>query len=282
MLQRYSVLKTIICLLVSGCFQYGYAQDTIMYHGGYDDGAVMAAYSSFSPQATDQQYAFAGGSNDGHALAVHQGYNRSFLTQYAAYTSGMLGDGYAGHLVVNIPLPLGLTAFTGKWTDAGALLQWSMTDEKHIARYELERSRDGKAFTIINTQDVPLQTGLPVTRQYTDEHPFPGKNFYRLKIAGENGADRYSNMVLLFFNEAGTSVAVFPNPAAAHINIRYRAGMEGIARLADMKGTVLKTMVLPAGEHNLPLSLSGLPAGMYLLDIFNPGNAVKTIRFVKE
>lgn len=253
-----------------------------MYHGGYGDGAVMAAYSSFSPQATNQQYAFAGGSSDGHAHAAYQGYNRSFLTQYAAYTSGMLGDGYAGHLVVNIPLPLGLTAFTGALTDAGALLQWSMTNEKHVVRYELERSRDGKVFTVIDVQDVTRQTGIAVTRQYTDKHPFPGKDFYRLKITGANDTYSYSNIVLLFFDEAGTSVAVFPNPATAQINIRYRANTEGIVRLSDMKGTVLKTIVLPAGEHNLPLSLNGVPAGIYLLDIFNPGNTVKTIRFVKE
>jgi hypothetical protein len=313
MLQRSFVSKLISGLLfISCCVVTGRAQDTVMYRGGYYDGTVMAFFNAFSPQIRDQQYAFTGGNNDGYgvakvnafspgplshyaiyaadtaaradgyAIAGYQNFNRSFLSQYTAYTSGMLGDGYAGYMVVNIPLPLDLIAFTGAIAGDAALLEWSVATEKSIVRYELERSRDGRTFAMICSRNVTNGMDAPVTRQYTDEQPFPGNGFYRLKIVGENGQYRYSNIVLLFFGGGGTSLAVFPNPAKEQISMKYQISWAGTACVVDMKGTVLKTIDMPAGSHTLLLPLGSLPAGAYLLNLFNAGGNVKTVRFVKE
>lgn len=256
---------------------------SVMYKGGAGDGNTTLEDHHFNRAYLSHYNLYAGSAGDGYSYMDGTAFNRALLDQYNMYAGGS-GDGYAGHLAVSyVPLPVHLLSFTGEMTTGNhSLLAWKVADEQDALRYELEKSSDSRSFRNIYTRVVSNPSTGPVAYQYEDRQPREGANYYRLRIFDKDGSNRLSNVVLLFYKNEQESLTLFPNPATTSLNIGYRSAVAATLRLVDMKGAVLHTQAIAAGNQTFSIPVNGIAAGAYLLHVLYDNGQHKTIRFVKS
>lgn len=79
---------------------------------------------------------------------------------------------------------------------------------------------------------------------------------------------------------------VYPNPTHKSINIDYSSQKDKLLNfhLMDMSGRILKTISveISRGQNQIPMELSDVSNGIYMLEIFDENNLMKVILVVKE
>lgn len=76
-------------------------------------------------------------------------------------------------------------------------------------------------------------------------------------------------------------MSIAPNPATTEMNVRMKNGQIGRIELIDINGRVMLTQSNVSANQTV-VSLTGIPAGIYMLRLFNTENAVVTTRVVKQ
>jgi len=118
-------------------------------------------------------------------------------------------------------LPVELLSFGGVAHSGKVVLNWSI-GEVAVSVYAVERSVDGVNFVEIGK--VAAGDGAAYT--YMDEHPFAGKDYYRLKIIDPTGFS-YSRVIAVDLADGG-GFDLFPNPSDGG-SITARVGGAGQA-----------------------------------------------------
>ncbi len=160
----------------------------------------------------------------------------------------------------NTPLPVTLVSFTGTLINKTMVkLDWSVAQQQGIDRYEIERSTNGRDFSVIGTVSANSLSNFHYS--FTDERPARGRNYYRLKI-GEAGRTSYSK-VLDLSTGSKESIYVYPIPARNMITAERNSSeiTEGI--ITDMQGKVMMQVRLTQEKQQVDIGL--LPPGMYIL-----------------
>jgi hypothetical protein len=85
-------------------------------------------------------------------------------------------------------------------------------------------------------------------------------------------------------NEENNAILVYPNPCGNSTTIRFESQNEAVAiQIRDIDGRLVREITqkqLQKGSHDVPVDLSGLSAGTYMVHLFkDSGNFTK--RFVK-
>ena len=178
-------------------------------------------------------------------------------------------------------VPITLLDFTGKYRDKAIVLNWSTLTESNTRKFIIEKSIDAVTFRPL--ADIPAYGSSQVTRNYdyTDNAVLNNINYYRLKMIDVDGTWLYSKIISVFA-PAVHIVGVFPNPVKDQLFLRLRDGLSGsIIRIADAKGTTVRTLQLKAGTTNASINTKSLEAGAYSI-IFNSGTLKETVQFIKE
>jgi len=159
------------------------------------------------------------------------------------------------------PLLIHLTSITAKNTGASNQINWSTASENKGDYFELERSTDGRFFTLlsrINSNDKPSDY------VYYDKTPFNGINYYRLKLVDAGGRLNYSNVVQAMVSSGGRSVVnVYPNPATKNITVRVTGSGNGFVTLTDISGRNIYQAPMTGSEMNI--DVSSLVNGFYFI-----------------
>jgi hypothetical protein len=100
----------------------------------------------------------------------------------------------------NSPLPVQLTEFTGVADKEVNHIGWTTVTEINCSYFEVERSNDGSNFTSLGTVQGAGNSTLTNHYTFTDETPFLGANYYRLKQMDYDGQYRYSNEISITNN----------------------------------------------------------------------------------
>ncbi|RZL11796.1 MAG: T9SS type A sorting domain-containing protein [Hymenobacter sp.] len=183
------------------------------------------------------------------------------------------------------PLPVTLTSFTAQLLSSEAVgLTWNTASEVNTDRFEVERSSDGVAFTRLGTvaahgtsttaqaytqRDATLPTGAPIL-------------YYRLRIVDHDKSAVYSPVRTVAPHPAKLAVlalSVAPNPTTATtptaLWVTSSTTTPGTLTILNALGQVVDTRnaALAEGLHQLPVSLQGLPAGMYTLRLQATGSS---------
>ncbi len=97
-----------------------------------------------------------------------------------------------------------------------SLLSWITTEEINNAGFWIEESKDGVLFNTINFVPSKAATGNyagTINYSFTDEHPYDGLNYYRLKQIDREGGQTYSSLIELKNKKISTAqISVYPNP----------------------------------------------------------------------
>lgn len=153
------------------------------------------------------------------------------------------------------PLPVQLTSFTGKISSNGVSLAWTTASQLNNDFFTLERSQTGSDFTPIATLRGEGTTSQIHHYAHTDEEPFDGTNYYRLKQTDYDGKSTFSHVVAVTYATEEEFV-VYPNPARDFVNTNFSGRVVAYN---------IHYQVVLSASNGSRLDVSQLPAGMYIL-----------------
>ncbi len=184
-----------------------------------------------------------------------------------------------------VPLAAQLLTFDGVLKNNEAQLSWTVAQEKNVADYGVEKSRDGVHFQNIGT--VKASNVLDAHRyELTDKTPFAGDNYYRLATHDQDGSVENSNTVYLRTKEE-FKAEISPNPVNGNQYLNVK--MSGVQadyitfEVLDMAGKLLSKQFL-SGENqrfDYQFSVNELAKGTYALRL-SDGKNISIQKFVVE
>ena len=158
--------------------------------------------------------------------------------------------------------PVEFGSFTYEIINKSIQLNWQTFTETNNHHFEIERSIDGKNFTVIGTVSAGKNPGEN-NYQYLDERP-DYINQYRIKQVDNDG--KYSYSKILFVKMVSLNpLKVIANPVKenATINIGLETTEVKTMELYDLYGKKIKTYV-PRNGNQL-INVQGIADGKYLL-----------------
>jgi hypothetical protein len=188
--------------------------------------------------------------------------------------------------VTNV-LPVTLEYFEGvKQNDINVLRFKVNCSGSNNNTLTVERSADGSNFSTVNTV---VADGLRCLQpfSYTDNHPLPGYNYYRLAMQDENGKTTYSNRIVVLNKATGFEmVNLAPAMVTGNtvLNVSAAQKMQVTVVVTDIAGRVQQknTYYLTAGSNQLKINCGHLAAGFYQVAVCAADGEIKTVRFVKQ
>jgi hypothetical protein len=171
----------------------------------------------------------------------------------------------------NAPLPVQLREFTARAEGPAAVrLAWATATELNNAGFTLERSTDGRGFANVGTVDGAGTSNTAHSYTFLDGKLPAGANllYYRLRQTDTNGTAAYSPVRTVALNGAANAaqLQVYPNPAHGTVWARVLGpAPTAPLQLFDSVGRLVRTQSASATDNETLVSLTGLPAGLYVL-----------------
>ncbi len=182
------------------------------------------------------------------------------------------------------PLPNELLSFTA--TPAGTqhvLCQWVTASEQNNDFFTVERSVDGLNFEKVGIVDGAGNSNGYLNYTFTDQEPYKGVSYYRLKQTDFDGRFSYSEIVAVNFS--GLSFMIYPNPATGNLFLVCHATSKQEIRIKmiDVCGRLIKqrTETAEEGENLYQMDLGNCAKGMYQMIILQKNNSTMLKVLVK-
>jgi len=147
-------------------------------------------------------------------------------------------------------------------------LKWNTKDGMNDYKFVIEHSTEGENFNILNTIDGNDAFEIK-DYSYMDKNARPGRNYYRIKHINNNGKTEKSEIRMVMLTDRVEKYIVFPNPTQDFIIFESLKLSEkpGSIMISDMKGVVLKEVVIQPNSKRNVIDISHFVPGMYTLRI---------------
>jgi Secretion system C-terminal sorting domain len=183
--------------------------------------------------------------------------------------------------VPGAPLPVTFLGFVSRREPDGSIrLLWDVADEIDVRGYEVERSSNGRDFTRVGSVDATGKSRY----SYTDATAIKGTYYYRVRNVDFNGEHKYTG--ILRVSVAGpdvNTIQLYPVPAQDYVYLQHeKAPAKGVVRLISVDGRVLKRMETVPNSQQTNIILSGLKAGLYLVQYDDGEGNSQTLKLVKQ
>ncbi len=171
-------------------------------------------------------------------------------------------------LAATNPLPVELTAFSAqRQADKAVAVKWATATEKNSARFEVQRSLDGREFATIATVAGQGSSAQPTAYATSDQAAPAALLYYRLRQVDLDGTSALSPVVTVAATGAGAAavakVQLYPNPA--HSRISFIAATATPYRVLNQLGQPLLRGTAEAGTASI--NVEALPTGLYVLEL---------------
>ena len=190
---------------------------------------------------------------------------------------------------VSSPLPITLVSFKASVVGEVVQLAWSTEAEVNNDLFTVQRSSSGEIFSDVGQVKGSGTSTVGHSYKLTDDEPFLGISYYRLKQTDFDGRFTYSKIVPVTVEQTERSykVIVYPNPTnGSEINIEM-IGFSGLGLVPliinDLVGREIVNTTVTAENKTSSVKRvihfnSVLPPGMYILRAGYPMTAVS--RFI--
>ena len=190
---------------------------------------------------------------------------------------------------VSSPLPITLVSFKALVVGEVVQLAWSTASEVNNDLFTVQRSSSGETFSDVGQVKGSGTSSEGHSYKLTDDGPFLGISYYRLKQTDFDGRFTYSKVILVTveLTERSPGVIVYPNPTSgSEINIEM-IGFNGLGAVPltinDLMGREYLNTTVTAENKTSSVNRvihfnSALPPGMYILKAGYPMTAVS--RFI--
>jgi allantoicase len=112
----------------------------------------------------------------------------------------------------------------------------------------------------------------------TDENPYIGQSYYRLKQTDFNGQYSYSEMVpVLISNNQLHVFNIYPNPATDIIQVVVSPQTQ--IAIFNFQGQLMKSLITTVDK--ISINVSAFPVGMYFVKV-KTENGISVKKFVKD
>ncbi|MBC7867197.1 MAG: T9SS type A sorting domain-containing protein, partial [Gloeobacteraceae cyanobacterium ES-bin-316] len=185
---------------------------------------------------------------------------------------------------VSDSVPVRLSTLDARLVSNGARLDWKVVCFLSFAKFEIQRSVDGRNYTTIHSFEADqLRCREPF--DYTDGN-INGRAFYRLKVGDPDGRVYNSKIVAVSGKETGFELnSLTPSLVSNQttISISSAAAGKGAITILNLQGNIVKSigLNLNKGVTETLLDLSGLAKGNYILRLSNGSSETRIIRFSK-
>jgi hypothetical protein len=149
-------------------------------------------------------------------------------------------------------------------------VEWSTDNETGLDHYEVEQSRDGMNWHVV--EKTPVRNGDGIQYYTTwDNAPLKGQSYYRLDLINAEGrTEKYSAIKSVYITREDITVQLTPNPAKERVQLTIDADRTALMdfRFYDFNGRIVhfvKQQVV-AGINTLTIQdMVHWPAGIYLM-----------------
>ena len=185
------------------------------------------------------------------------------------------------------PLPIELIDFNAKCKTEKVDITWQTSSELNNDYFTIEKSTNGIDFNILATLSGAGNSNQLINYKWTDNNPFNGGNYYRLKQTDYDGKFEYSNIIQVDCNnnnENQSSISVFPNPALNEININAQVKGKVQIEIYNSLGVLVSKNEMDGESSNqsqfFKINVEALNKGIYYIKISDQ-NSSFTSKFVK-
>ncbi|MBN4066145.1 T9SS type A sorting domain-containing protein, partial [Candidatus Amoebophilus asiaticus] len=179
------------------------------------------------------------------------------------------------------PLPIDLLSFDVAAKGMGVELKWETATEINNDYFTIEKSVDGIYFEEISDIEGAGNSSVAIKYNYTDENPYEGTSYYRLKQTDFDGKWEVFPMKAVKWGKADEFkiLSVGPNPVTDQINIDYlvSSGVEVSCMIYNLQGKLLyeKNTQASKGVNNFTYNEAGnLEQGIYILVLKNDKKSI--------
>jgi predicted extracellular nuclease len=184
---------------------------------------------------------------------------------------------------ISATLPVSLKDFTVLKDGNKSKLKWTTTQETNSKEFIIERSADGINFKSIAIVKAAGNSSAAINYNGIDMNPGKGVNLYRLKMVDIDNKSEYSALRRVNF-ENNNSYSAYPNPAKNIINIAAdnANGLVADAEIYNMQSQLLMKRKINIASQIIPVDISSLSSGIYLLKIIAADGTVTMQKFIKQ
>jgi surface protein len=182
------------------------------------------------------------------------------------------------------PLPVSIIDFKGFAKNDIISLNWTVTDEEDLNRYDIYSSTDGINFSLSGSVAATMSERGLKTYQFQDLSNKSALVYYRLKSINNDETGEWSSIVAVHTTKTveNKPLKVYPNPATDFISLEF----DGIdasnfnVLVMDMSGKVVYKLDGVETEINqYVLPLNGIQSGMYIVQLSDEFGNTKINRF---
>jgi hypothetical protein len=203
-----------------------------------------------------------------------------FSNNFTSFTSFVVGT-------TNV-IPVELTAFKAKATTNNNLLTWTTTTERHVNRFDIQRSNDGVSdWNTIGSVKAKGNSVASLTYEFADATPL-ATSYYRLQSVDVDGKTDVSKVVSVNRKSNGKLSLDAVNRAYSegsffHLDITLAERSNLRVALIDAVGRTVSTQNYTAteGVNTLDIPTNTLAKGIYFVNVSNSDNNV-SIKMIKQ
>lgn len=174
---------------------------------------------------------------------------------------------------MQVVLPVFISTFNVYKYNSEITLTWTTSSETNNDGFAIERSSDGISWEVIGFEKGHGNSSKAVSYTWTDAHPKPGINYYRLRQLDFDGRQQYSEVKQVFFGSQ-TILNVSPNPFESDLLLQLAE--TATVEVLNTSGKMFYSADMGPGQHTV--DLGSLYNGMYFIRVITPGKTeVKTI-----
>ena len=182
------------------------------------------------------------------------------------------------------PLPVEFLNFDAKVNGLVVDLNWTTANEKNNSYFSIERSINGTTYESIGRINGSGNTNSTRSYQYVDYNPAKGLSYYRIKQVDFNGAETFSQVRTVVFNQLIGWISYYPNPANSQLTFKLNqtnATEVSVSITNSLGQNVWNNQLNPQTQPEYILDISHWSKGVYLVNIKIDGK-VTTSRLIVQ
>ena len=194
-----------------------------------------------------------------------------------------------GIYIETATLPVKFTNFNAVENQNNVNLKWEVENETSVDRYKVERSYDGRTFSVIHQMRSNGNSSMINSYSFNDNvsSVFSNQLYYRIKQYDLDGSYYFSKIIALRKNSKPVDIILYPNPSTENLFVNMSSTKaEQVSLTVNSVGglqVISQQVKLFSGNNSFTISgIDKLPAGVYQLSIRWPGGRKISQQFLKQ
>lgn len=184
-------------------------------------------------------------------------------------------------------LPISLKRISGKYKNKAVDINFELFSSNIIdGILILERSNDGKTYHEANSIGINLFEGIDTTFTVSDDNPFDGFYYYRIRILSQNGKTMIVSDVIKVDFANSIEFSMYPNPVrpGSWVTIKNVTDIQSIS-IFSVSGKLIELKEIESIQNNMNNLEFKLPEfidpGFYRMIVISDKNQLQTMLMVQ-